>query len=195
MVEQLSPLGAAFEPGLRGNAANGVGVLLSEPQPGSIVQMAAWPGCEAALLAAIARATGLKLGLEPGAGIAEKTRAAFGIAPGRFLLIDEEEGLADQLLKATGPEIGSVTDLSHGRTAIRLKGPRADWVLSKLFAVDFSAAGLGIGNAVSTNHHDVFAQIQRSGPDQFDIYVFRSFARSFWKTLGHAAEETGYEVR
>lgn len=63
MVEQLSPLGAAFEPGLRGNAANGVGVLLSEPQPGSIVQMAAWPGCEAALLAAIARATGLKLGL------------------------------------------------------------------------------------------------------------------------------------
>jgi len=195
MVEQLSPLGAAFEPGLHGNASNGVGVQLSEMEPGSIVQVAAWAGHEPALLAAVARATGVKLGLNPGAGIAEKTKAAFGIAPGRFLLVDEEEGLAEKLLDTIGSEIGTVTDLSHGRTSIRIKGPKAEWVLSKLFAVDFSQTRLKPGDAVSTNHHDVFAQIQRTGSDQFDIYVFRSFARSLWKTLAHAAEETGYEVR
>jgi heterotetrameric sarcosine oxidase gamma subunit len=37
--------------------------------------------------------------------------------------------------------------------------------------------------------------VQRTGADQFDLYVFRSFARAFWKTLCHAAEEVGYEVR
>ena len=37
-------------------------------------------------------------------------------------------------------------------------------------------------------------QAQRTGEEQFDLYVFRSFARSFWKMLGHAAEEVGYEV-
>ena len=37
--------------------------------------------------------------------------------------------------------------------------------------------------------------IQRVGENAFDVYVFSSFARSFWKTLCHAAEEIGYEVR
>ena len=49
--------------------------------------------------------------------------------------------------------------------------------------------------ASSTAHHDIFALIQRSGADQFDLYVFRSFARSFWTALCHASEEVGYEVR
>jgi methylglutamate dehydrogenase subunit D len=44
-------------------------------------------------------------------------------------------------------------------------------------------------------HHNIFAQIQRTGPDQFDVYVFRSFARSFWNSLCHASEEVGYEIR
>ena len=81
------------------------------------------------------------------------------------------------------------------RTALRIAGPKAEWVLSKLFAIDFSTENLPQGAGISTNHHEVFAQIQRTGPDQFDIYVFRSFARSFWHTLCRAAEETGYEVR
>ena len=41
---------------------------------------------------------------------------------------------------------------------------------------------------------DIFTQIQRTGPTAFDLYVFRSFARSFWKMLCHASEEVGYEV-
>jgi sarcosine oxidase subunit gamma len=44
-------------------------------------------------------------------------------------------------------------------------------------------------------HHDIFAQIQRTGASQFDLYVFRSFARAFWNALSHASEEVGYEVR
>jgi len=29
---------------------------------------------------------------------------------------------------------------------------------------------------------------------RFDLYVFRSLARSFWTTLCHSAEDVGYEV-
>jgi methylglutamate dehydrogenase subunit D len=43
-------------------------------------------------------------------------------------------------------------------------------------------------------HHDIHANIQRIDDETFDIYVFRTFARSFWQTLGHAAEEVGYRV-
>ncbi|MGE0282259.1 MAG: sarcosine oxidase subunit gamma family protein [Rhizobiaceae bacterium] len=195
MVEPLSPLAAVWQPGQHGNVANGVGVTLSEPQPGSIVQAAAWPGQEKALIAAISTATGLVVPDGASGGVVGNSCSAFGIAPGRFLVVDEKDGLAARLSGAIAETIGTVTDLSHGRTALRITGPKAEWILSKLFAVNLAATKVPLGSAVATSHHEVFAQIQRTGADQFDIYVFRSFARSFWSTLCHAAEETGYEVR
>jgi len=119
----------------------------------------------------------------------------FGFAPGKFTVVDEAEGLAVAVTRDVTPAIGTVTDLSHGRTAIRIAGPKAEWVLAKFFAIDFALPAFPVGAGRSTTHHDVFAQIQRTRADQFDIYVFRSFARSFWKALCHASEEVGYEVQ
>lgn len=195
MVEQQSPLGPVYAPGPHGHVAAGIGVVLSESQPGSIVQVAAWPGRESTVAGLIRHATSLEVTSEPGDGASSARRAAFGVAPGRFLVVDEEEDLAASLAAAIGHEEGSVTDLSHARTAIRIEGPKAEWVLAKLFAIDFALAAFPTGKGISTTHHEVFTQIQRTGPARFELYVFRSFARSFWKTLGHAAEETGYEVR
>jgi sarcosine oxidase subunit gamma len=111
------------------------------------------------------------------------------------MVMDEAESLSEALTKAISPETGTVTDLSHGRTAIRISGPKAGWVLAKFFAIDFSLVSFPVGAGRSTVHHDIFAQIQRSASDQFDVYVFRSFARSFWHALCRASEEVGYEVR
>jgi heterotetrameric sarcosine oxidase gamma subunit len=193
MVEMLSPLAPVWRPGSHGNLADGTGVVLSETQPGSIVQVAAWPGRDEALVDAVAKVTGLKVA-GPGAGAFSETAAAFGFAPGRLLVIDENEGLADRLAAVVGIDTGSVTDLSHGRTALRIAGPKAEWVLAKLFAIDFSVAAFPVSKGIATVHHDFLAQIQRTGADRFDLYVFRSFARGFWKALCHASEEVGYEV-
>ena len=195
MVDQLSPLHPVLRPGSHGNFADGVGLTLSETQPGSIVQVAAWQGQANALVAAIKTTTGLSLPDGAGAGVATNDKAAFGIAPGKFLVIDDAEGLAAALAAAVTGDIGTVTDLSHGRTALRIAGPKSEWVLAKFFAVDFSERALPVGFGIATSHHDIFAQIQRTGPDQFDLYVFRSFARAFWTSLCHASEEVGYEVR
>jgi len=195
MVEPLSPLAPVWKPGSHGNFADGVGVVLSETRPGSIVEAAAWHGEEKKLIAAIRKTSGLSLPDGAGAGTYSGGKGAFGIAPGRFLLVDRAEGLAARLREAVTADTGTVTDLSHGRTAIRIAGPRAEWVLSKLFAIDFALPAFPVGSGVATVHHDIFAQIQRTGADQFDIYVFRSFARSFWKALCHASEEVGYEVQ
>ncbi|TJV43738.1 MAG: sarcosine oxidase subunit gamma family protein, partial [Mesorhizobium sp.] len=129
------------------------------------------------------------------AGSTDGVRSVFGFAPGKFTVVDEAEGLASAFANVVTPDIGTVTDLSHGRTAIRIAGPKAEWVLAKFFAIDFALPAFPVGAGRSTMHHDVFAQIQRTGADQFDIYVFRSFARSFWKALCHASEEVGYEVQ
>lgn len=195
MVEQVSPLLPVWRPGSHGNFADGVGVTLTETRPGSIVQVGAWAGREKELIGVIEAVTGLALPDGAGGGVAEPAKAAFGIAPGRFLVTDQAEDLGPGLTAAITAEIGTVTDLSHGRTAIRIAGPKAEWVLAKFFAIDFALAAFPVGAGRSTAHHDIFAQIQRTGATQFDIYVFRSFARSFWTALCHGAEEVGYEVR
>jgi len=194
-IERQSPLGPAFQPGSHGNFEAGAGITLSEVQPDSIVQLAAWPKEEKKLIAAIASVTGLSLPDGAGGGIYRDGKAAFGIAPGKFMAISEDEDLAAAFADAVPVETGTVTDLSHGRTVIRIDGPRTEWVLAKLFAIDFSPTAFPIGSARSTAHHDIFAQIQRTDAEQFDLYVFRSFARSFWKVLCHAAEEVGYVVK
>jgi heterotetrameric sarcosine oxidase gamma subunit len=194
MVDVLSPLAPVWKPGTHGNVAGGIGIVLTETQPGSIVQLAAWPGEEKNLIAAIRALTTLSLPDGAGAGAANDFRAAFGFAPGRFLVVDQAEGLAEEFLKTVTSDTGTVTDLSRGRAALRISGPRSEWVLSKFFAIDFAEPAFPIGSGISTVHHDVFAQIQRTGSNHFDLYVFRSFARSFWKALCHASEEVGYEV-
>lgn len=195
MVEPLSPLAPVWKPGSHGNFADGVGVVLSETRPGSIVEAAAWHGVEKKLIEAIRKATGLSLPDGAGAGTYTNSKGAFGIAPGRFLIVDQTEGLAGKLREALSADIGTVTDLSHGRTAIRVAGAKAEWVLAKFFAIDFALPAFPVGSGVSTAHHDILAQIQRTAEDAFDLYVFRSFARSFWTMLGHGAEDVGYEVR
>jgi methylglutamate dehydrogenase subunit D len=195
MVDQLSPLEPVLRSGRYGHLADGPGVSIGETQPGSIVQLSAWRDQEKSLIKIVKQLAGLALPDGAGGGVAAKNKAAFGFAPGKFLVVSDEEGLAEKFTQAVGPGTGTVTDLSHGRTAIRISGTKAEWVLAKFFAIDFSAPNFPIGSGISTVHHDIFAQIQRTGPDQFDLYVFRSFARAFWHSLCVASEEVGYEVK
>lgn len=195
MVEQQSPLEPVWKPGAHGKVLGVMGVVLEETRPGSIVQAAAFHGQEKALLPIIAGVTGLTLPDGAGGGVAAEGKSVFGFAPGRFLLVDADDGLGARLKPAVAAEIGTVTDLSHGRTAIRVAGPKSEWVLAKFFAIDFALPAFPLGAGRSTAHHDIFAQIQRISPDGFDLYVFRSFARAFWTSLCHASEEVGYEVR
>jgi methylglutamate dehydrogenase subunit D len=181
MSDRASPLGAEFKPGQFGNLANGVGVMLSEPQYGFLGELAAFH----ASMGTVAKLAGAAAD-SPGA-------IAFAIAANRWFLAGQEGMLATVRAKLV-PADGSLTDLSHGRTCMRISGPKAEWVLSKLYAIDFSQAAFSAGTGLSTTHHSIFTQIYRHDEETFDLFVFRSLARSFWHTLRRAAEETGYEV-
>lgn len=193
MVERESPFGTAFRPGTYGNLSDGTGLTLSEVAPAGIAEVAAWPGRKSALAELIGSVMSLDLSDRPNAGAFGPAGAAFSIGPQRFLVAGSAELFA-RLSEAISMDIGTVTDLSHGRTAIRAKGTRAEWVLAKLFAIDFHPAAFPVGEGRATAHHDIAAQIQRTDADQFNIYIPRSFARAFWRILCDAAEEIGYEV-
>lgn len=194
MVEQVSPLGPAYRLGRHGKPEGTPGVTLTETRPGSIVQIGAWAGREEEVLAAATSVLGVPLASLPRAGAVSGHRAIFGIGPGLWLASDQVERLALRLADVIDAETGTVTDLSHGRVTFRVAGPSAGWVLAKFFALDFGVDAFPVEAGRATAHHDILVQIQRVRDDAFDLYLFRSFARSFWNALCRAAEEVGYEV-
>ncbi|MAZ17699.1 MAG: sarcosine oxidase subunit gamma [Ahrensia sp.] len=189
-----SPLAGHVDSGEFGALRDeGPGVILSERFGLSIAEVAAWKGGESKCRAAIKAAAGLTLKTAPGSGTAKPAVGAINIAPARWLVSGEDTELVAKLADEVG-DYGSVVDLSHGRSVIRIDGPKSRWVLAKLFAIDFSEEAFAKGDGLSTVHHDFMVQIQRTEDDAFDIYVFRSFARSFWHLLCRSSEEVGYRV-
>lgn len=190
----VSPLAGHYTRGTFGAAENGgPGVVLAERFKMAIAEVAAWRGSETKLRSAIKQATGLTLKAAAGSGAVKEDVAAFNIAPGRWLVSGNAPDLAAALHAAAGDN-GTVTDLGHGRTVIRIDGEKSRHVLAKLFAVNLADEALAKGSGLATAHHDIHAQIQRVGPNTFDVYVFRSFARSFWHLLCRCCEEVGYRV-
>ncbi|MGH6858809.1 MAG: sarcosine oxidase subunit gamma [Phyllobacterium sp.] len=194
MAEMQSPLGTAFVRGEHGNTAEGIGVDLRERSDIVIIQVTAWSDTIPTVLTAIGSATGVVVQNKRGNGRVAGEKSVFDFAPGRFLVVGNTPDLESRLRSAISPELGTIIALTHGRTAIRISGPRCEWVLSKLFAIDFSPHAFKVGSGCATLHHDIHTTIQRIDETSFDLYVFRSFARSFWQTLEHAAEEIGYRV-
>ncbi|MGB8816994.1 MAG: sarcosine oxidase subunit gamma family protein [Rhizobiaceae bacterium] len=181
MSDRLSALGPDFKPGQYGNLADGIGVRLGETDFGFLGELAAFPDAMdkiEKLVATVSKPEG---------------SAAFKIAANRWFLAGPAT-LGDSIRAKLKPADGSLIDLTHGRTALRISGSKAGWVLSKLYAIDFSLAAFPVGTGLSTAHHSIFTQVYRRDAQTFDLFIFRSFARSFWHTLQRAAEETGYEV-
>jgi methylglutamate dehydrogenase subunit D len=182
MSDRASALEEDFKPGLYGDVSNGAGVRLSETFFGFTAEIAAFPGSEDD----IAKLTGKAEARIDGS-------LSFQIARNRWLAAGSTKFRA-ALENGIDENQGSFIDLSHGRSVFAVSGAKVEWALAKLFAVDFRQCAFPERSGLATMHHDTFAQIYRSGAESFEIFVFRSFARSFWKTLCHAAAEVGYEA-
>ena len=183
MSNRASALGTDFAPGKFGNMSNGVGVKLSETNFGFIGELASFTPDETDKLIA-----SLRKSLD-----SKDISAAFKIAPNRWFL-SGTESLRDAIISKVKPDEASLFDLTHGRSSFLIAGEKATWVLAKLFPIDFHLSEFPIDTGLATTHHGTFTQIYRADENTFDLFVFRSFARSFWHTLSTASTEVGYVV-
>lgn len=186
-----SPLEGHATPGTYGNDSDGISIELVERFGMAICEVTAWPGAEPEVISAIHKIAKLKVA--DNADAMSETAAAFQHAPGRWTVISQDQSIPEKLTVALGDN-GVCVDLSHGRTIIRCQGPKVEWVLAKLFAIDFAVSAFPIAKGLATSHHEIFAQIARIDDEAFDVMVFRSYARSFFHALSKASAEVGYEV-
>lgn len=76
-----------------------------------------------------------------------------------------------------------VSDQSHGRVRIRLSGPRAAQLLAKGTAVDLHPSAFAEGNAAITLFGHISIHLARTGAEDFELTVLRSFAEALYEEL------------
>jgi sarcosine oxidase subunit gamma len=110
------------------------------------------------------------------------------LAPGQWLHVSETEldrAALDHIARVLEP-IAHVVDQSHGRTRIRISGPRARGFLGCWASLDLHPDVFAIRASTNTMLGHISANLSRTGEDEFEAIVLSTFAQSLWDDLtGH----------
>jgi len=165
-------------------------VTLAESRPGSLLQVAAWPDTFATVESVIAELLGV--GVPPlGGAFSDPNLTIAAVAPGRFFIAGLAPDLAPRLEAALPSSDAAVTNLSHGRVILRLRGEAALGVLAKGVALDLDPAIFPSGQVAQTAIHQIDVMIHRQAEMIFDLWVLRGFAEALAEWLLDAGLEYG----
>lgn len=178
IAEKRSPLHDLAMPRV---ADSDAGVELSERLCGSLVQVQAWPDTIEKVAKVLSR-------------FANEDTVIMQTGPGRSLVDSEEAGLEDILRDALPTNLAAITGLTHARVVVSIDGPKAEWVLASGIALDFAIRAFPVGSTQVSHHHEIGITIHRTGEMSFDLYVFTSLSRAFWKWIEKAGGEVGLSV-
>ena len=121
----------------------------------------------------------------------KKTRILWN-GPRTYLVISETENI-DKLIKETcGDNDFAITDISHSRAIIQIKGDIVKEVLKKGCPLNFNE--FKNNNCAGTVFHGINFVVDYVGnnPDTFNLFTLRSFGESFYHHISDAALEFGY---
>ncbi|MGH8029326.1 MAG: sarcosine oxidase subunit gamma [Arenimonas sp.] len=128
----------------------------------------------------------------------KRERYALWLGPDEWLVIaapDTEARLVAGLGKALKGVAAAVTDVSDGRTVIRLHGERVRDLLAKGCGLDLHPRAFGPGRCAQTRLAKANVILhQLDDAPTFDVYVERSFADYLWRMIEDAALEYGFAV-
>lgn len=114
------------------------------------------------------------------------------LSPEEWLLIGEEQEIARVCAKLTDMITGRtllITDLTHGRCSIRMKGETAGDVLSSLTPLDFCASSFSEGSCAQSVFGETGAFIQNIGDSYgYRVIVDQSYAVYAWRMLENACQ-------
>lgn len=194
MSERRSALAEVWAPGRHGSLGGGAArVSFAALADLSIVQVAAFD--DAAASTAIKTSCG---GLPPAACNTTTLHGdirMLSIGPGRWLLIaPEAQDVPARLIGRIPAEVATITDLSHGRTVVRVGGPDTRRLLAKTCTLDLDSRVFTPGRCALTLFGQAGVLLDAVSDDVVDVYFNRSYAVSGWEILADAAAEYGCSV-
>jgi len=113
-------------------------------------------------------------------------------APRTWLILSNKENIIDIVNKDLKEKDFAITDISHSRAVIQIKGIQAKEVLKKGSPINFNEFNLN--RCVGTVFHGITIVVDSisNDPDTFNLLTFRSFGESFYHHITDSALEFGY---
>lgn len=156
------------------------------------IQVLAFKNQHAAVATALSTALGVDASTKPGVCNSDGVTQVVWNGPNQWIVISEgnaAEGLFGKIQKAVGDKAG-VVDQSHGRVGLRLSGEHARTVVQKNCPLDVHPRSFIPGScALTTVAHIGALVIQVDDAPTYDLFVNRSFARSFADSIVHGCHE------
>ena len=113
-------------------------------------------------------------------------------APSTWLLISRKENIVEIIKEKCNSDNFAITDISHSRAIIQIKGLQAKDILKKGCPLNFNE--FENNNCAGTVFHgiNIVVDFVGSNPDTFNLLTLRSFGESFYHHITDAALEFGY---
>ena len=195
---RVSALAAVYREGAIGNVGNVGNDGVADATPGIIIA----ERCGLNLLvlrgaasdnnwvAAAQSAIAIALPTTPGMAATTAACSALCLAADEWLISGNAASVGDLALNG-----GARVDVSHGRTVLRLSGPRTRDLLAKGCSLDLHPSVFKAGHCAQTTLARINVLIHLRNQDgAFDLYCPRSYALSLWHWVTTSAAEFGYAV-
>jgi heterotetrameric sarcosine oxidase gamma subunit len=192
----VSALDGVVAAGRHGRRTGDPGVIVSELRGVGLATVTARKGRREALLDAARSAFGVELPSEPRC-VTAREMAFIWSGPDQWLACrypTPAQGMEAALLKPLAG-LAAIVDQSHGRTVLRVTGPRVRDALAKGLAIDLHPREFKTGYAAVTAVAHIAVHFwQTDDRPTYELAVPRGFALSFWHWLGASSAEYGLEL-
>ena len=134
----------------------------------------------------------LDLPLESLKVTANKETRVLWNAPRTWLIISNKRNIINNIKDKCDHSNFAVTDISHSRAVIQIKGLQAKEVLKKGCPININE--IQVNNCAGTvfNGITVVVDFVNNNPDTFNLLALRSFGETFYHHITDAALEFGY---
>jgi sarcosine oxidase subunit gamma len=191
----VSALDGVVGAGRHGRRMGDAGVIVNEVREVGLATVTARKGRRAVLVDAARAAFGIELPSLPRC-VEGRDMAFIWAGPDQWLAYRRPAPAGGMEAALAGPfaRFAAIVDQSHGRTLLRLTGPRVRDALAKGIAIDLHPREFKTGYAAVTAVAHIGVHFwQTDDRPTYDFAVPRGFAQSFWHWLEASAAELGLE--
>lgn len=186
MVKRISSLYQNYPKGVFGKKGK-IGIVFSEMNDLILYQVAAWPETLNDVGVKLAQTCNLKEFPSANKALNGSQVAMLRIEPLKWWFIGGK-------IKELSPEEGSILDLSHSRTQLRISGNDSITLLNRHLPIDLREASFPLNSVASTAFHHCSVTLWRS-INGYELFLPRAFALSLWEILLESAAQFGYEIK
>ena len=135
----------------------------------------------------------LELPLDNPKVTANKETRILWSAPRTWLIISSKKNIISNIKNKCDRENFAVTDISHSRAVIQIKGSQAKEVLKKGCPININE--IQVNNCAGTvfNGITIVVDFVNNNTDTFNLLALRSFGETFYHHITDAALEFGYD--